>query len=325
MGGEVARTLDARDIPVIAVGALRAGEPAALCDVAARMLAAAEHLGFFYVTDHGIATSVLARAESEARAFFALPTEQKLAVAVNHRHRGFLRMGEATMHGARQPDLKESFVWGLEIDAADAGITPENPFLGENNWPLNRPGFRSALRDLFDAMSAVGIDLLRAFAVSVGIDERIFVRQFERPVSRGSVIYYPPRQRGMEEGRFGVSPHTDFGCLTVLYQDPVGGLEVRNREGEWVTATPIDGTFVVNVGDLLARWTNDRFVSTEHRVVNRSGCERLSMGVFVDPDFETVIDPAVVCRDGESPRHPPVRAGDYVLERYAGAFAYRQQ
>ncbi len=325
MSAERARTLDAQDIPVIDIGGLRAGHVHAIDDVARRMLAAAEHLGFFYVSNHGVDPSVVTAADEKARTFFRAPLEEKLAVAVNHRHRGFLRIGEATMHGATQPDLKESFIWGLEIDAQDPGIAPDNPFLGENSWPSGRPELRATLSALFHALSGVGIDLLRAFAVSMGIDENTFISRFERPISRGSAIFYPPQPAQSDGEHFGVSPHTDFGCLTVLYQDPVGGLEVKNRRGEWVTATPIADTFVVNVGDLLARWTNDRFTSTPHRVVNRSGRERLSMGVFVDPDFETVIDPAVVCTGGETPKYPPVRCGDYILSRYADAFAYRQR
>ena len=105
----------------------------------------------------------------------------------------------------------------------------------------------------------------------------------------------------------------------------VGGLEVMRRDGTWVTAHPIEDTFVVNVGDLLARWTNDAFRSTPHRVVNRAGRERYSLVVAWDPDFETVIDPGVVCRDGATPKHPPVTCGDYVLSRFDAAFAYRRK
>src|SRR3546814_4918770 len=114
---------------------------------------------------------------------------------------------------------------------------------------------------------------------------------------------------------FGVAPHTDYGCLTLLWQDDVGGLEVKTTACEWVTAHPIPGTLVVNVGDLLARWTNDEFVSTPHRVVNRKGVARHSMVLAFDPDFDTVVDPAVACRAGEAPKYPAVTCGEYVLGR----------
>lgn len=316
-------------IPVINIDALRAGKPQAVGEVAKQMLAAAEDLGFFYVAGHGVSQRILDEAEAEARAFFRQPLADKMAVEINHRHRGFLRIGEATMQGANLPDLKESFVWGLEIDANDPGIASDNPFLGENNWPAARPAMRKTLTSYFSAVSEVGKDLLRAFAVSMNLPSDAFVTGFSRPISRGSAIFYPPqpaRQNAdaKDEEQYGVSPHTDFGCITLLYQDPIGGLEVRSRDGQWLIAEPVADTFVVNIGDLMARWTNDRFTSTPHRVRNRSSRERLSMAVFVDPDFETVIDAAVVCGPGETPKYPPVRCGDYILGRYANSFAYRK-
>lgn len=315
-------------IPVIDIAALRAGKADAVHDVAQQMLAAAQDLGFFYITGHGVPQQILDEAEAQARAFFRQPLDDKLSVAINRRHRGFLRIGEATMQGAKLPDLKESYVWGLEIDPHDPGIASDNPFLGENNWPASRPAMRAALTTYFTSVSEVGKDLLRAFAVSMGLAPEAFVTGFERPISRGSAIFYPPQSptasQAQNDEQYGVSPHTDFGCITLLYQDPIGGLEVQALDGTWIVAEPIADTFVVNIGDLMARWTNDRFTSTPHRVRNRSNRERLSMAVFVDPDFETVVDPAVVCRAGEAPKYPPVRCGDYILGRYADSFAYRK-
>ena len=118
---------------------------------------------------------------------------------------------------------------------------------------------------------------------------------------------------------------SDYGCLTILCQDDVGGLEVQTRLGEWVTAYPIEGTFVVNVGDLLARWTNDSFASTPHRVINKSGRERYSLVVAVDPDYDTMIDPSALLAEGVEPHYPPVLCGDYILERFDKAFSYRKK
>jgi isopenicillin N synthase-like dioxygenase len=311
-------------IPVINIETLRAGERQAVNEIAQEMLAAAENLGFFYVSGHGVSQQILDNAEAEARAFFSQPLADKMTVEINHQHRGFLRIGEATMQGAKQPDLKESFVWGLEIDPSDPDIASDNPFLGENNWPAARPAMREALTTYFSALSDVGKDLLRAFAVSMNLPSEAFVTGFTRPISRGSAIFYPPQPAAQDDEQYGVSAHTDFGCITLLYQDPIGGLEVCSRDGQWLVAEPVAGTFVVNIGDLMARWTNDRFTSTPHRVRNRSSRERLSMAVFVDPDFETVVDSAVACGQGETPKYPPVRCGDYILGRYANSFAYRK-
>ena len=127
----------------------------------------------------------------------------------------------------------------------------------------------------------------------------------------------------MENGQFGVAPHTDYGVLTVLWQDKEGGLEVKNLDGDWIPAPPIDGTFVINIGDLLQRWTNDRYVSNPHRVINRSGNERYSMVLFYDPDPATVIDPCHMnLSDGTKPKYPPVTCGEYIRERFTEAFKY---
>jgi isopenicillin N synthase-like dioxygenase len=224
------------------------------------------------------------------------------------------------MYPGSRPDLKESFIWGL--DTATGGAEPDGFGIPPNQWPAFLPAMRPLLTAYFDAVNAVGWDLLRAFAVSLGIAPERFVSSIARPTSRGSIIYYPPQSPDLGEDQFGVAPHTDWGCLTLLYQDQTGGLEVRGRDG-WVQAAPIAGTYVVNVGDLLARWTNDRFRSTPHRVVNRSGHERLSCAVFVDPDRDTLIEPVTAA--GEAPRYEPVTCGAYVQSRFDAAFAYRQK
>ena len=120
-----------------------------------------------------------------------------------------------------------------------------------------------------------------------------------------------------------MAPHTDYGCLTLLWQDQVGGLEVQTPEGEWVTAHPLEGTLVVNVGDLLKRWTNNVFKSVRHRVINRQECERYSMVLAWDPNFDTLIDPSVFCSEGEKSLYPPIQCGEYVLSRFDASFSYR--
>lgn len=165
--------------------------------------------------------------------------------------------------------------------------------------------------------------MLEAVALALDIPRDTFVRSIDRPISRGSMIYYPPQPPEMGAEQFGVSSHTDYGCLTLLYQDSTGGLQVQARDGAWIMAQPIAGTFVVNVGDLLARWSNDRFRSTPHRVVNTSGRTRLSTALFIDPNRDTVIEPVV--RAGVAARYEAVTCGDYLRSRLDAAFAYRRE
>jgi isopenicillin N synthase-like dioxygenase len=321
MAHSAARTIDVDAIPVIDIARLASGDAGDTKAVATEMLAAAEATGFFYVAGHGVPAELVDAVFKVSKAFFTAPQADKQRVTVNQWHRGFIQTGEAKMYPGSRPDLKESFIWGL--DNTTDQTEPDAFGIPPNQWPDSLPGMRPLLVEYFTAVNQVGWRLLRAFAASLDIDPARFTSQITRPTSRGSIIYYPPQPPGAADDQFGVAPHTDWGCLTLLTQDQTGGLEVRGRNAEWVSAVPIPGTYVVNVGDLLARWTNDRFRSTPHRVVNRSGHERLSCAVFVDPDRDTPIEP--VTSAGEAPNYAPVTCGDYVQSRFDAAFAYRQK
>ena len=312
-------------IPVIDVSAVRgaAGE-AALAAAGHALLRASQEIGFFYIAGHGVPQVAIDRAVAAARAFFARPLEEKQRVAVNERHRGFLRQGGSVMRDDVKPDLKESFNWAFEVPEGSPLMRPDRPLIGPNNWPDDMPELRRALYGYYEEVIACARDLLRAFALALDLPADFFADKFDCPLARGSAIYYPPQPPGLGEAQFGVGPHSDYGCLTLLWQDDSGGLQVQGRSGAWVMAHPLPGTFVCNVGDLLARWSNDRFVSTPHRVINASGRERFSLPVFFDPNPETVIDPADLLAPGEAVHYPPTTAGAHVLARFNAAFSYRR-
>ncbi|MEM7120717.1 MAG: 2OG-Fe(II) oxygenase family protein [Pseudomonadota bacterium] len=317
-----AREIAVDDIPVIDIGPLHAdGGDAAYQDIGARLLRAATTAGFFYVGNHGLGQDVVDAAFACSRRFFAQPDAVKGEVRVSERHRGWLPVGEAKMAGHDQPDLKESYIWGLDLSVDDPAVTGEGAMIGVNRWPVTMPDMRQALMAYFDGAHDVARLMFGAFAAALGVPRDTFTGGFERPISRASLIHYPT-QAARDDAQFGVAPHTDYGCMTILAQDDVGGLEVLARDGDWLTAHPIPGTLVVNVGDLLERWTNDLFASTRHRVVNRAGRERFSIAVAVDPDSQTVIDP--VRGPGEDAHYPPVTCGDYIRGRFDESFAYRK-
>jgi isopenicillin N synthase-like dioxygenase len=312
------------EVPLIDIGGLRSGLPGAAQKVADEICRASTEVGFFYVTNHGVAQGTIDRAISAAKTFFALPDDTKAKVPVNTRHRGFLGIGGAKMYSGAAPDLKESFVWGLELAENDPDVRPERTLLGPNQWPAFMPELQAALYGYYEPALECGRDLLRAFALGLGLSETFFVERFGKPMARGSVIHYPPQPSQSEKGQFGVGPHTDYGFITILWQDDVGGLEVLNADRQWVSAPPIPGSFVVNVGDLLARWSNDRFASTPHRVVNRSGRERYSMPIFFDPSWEATVDPKDCgLPPGMEPHYAPVIAGEHIRGRFDRAFNYR--
>ena len=313
-------------IPIIEFGAARRGDPAALAAAAAAIREACEGVGFFYIRDHGVPEAVIAAAREQATLFFHLPQERKREVAVNARHRGFNALGDALMYEARRPDQKEFFSIGLELPEDDPDVVAGERLRGPNQWPAGLPAFRAALTAYYDALGACGANLMRAVAVSLGRDPGFFAPLYRKRLQRTQIIWYPPQPAMADADLFGVAPHTDFGCITLLWQDENGGLEVLERQSRmWIAAPPIPGTLVVNVGDLLARWTNDRYASTPHRVVNRSGRERYSIATFYDPDFKASVDPRALGMPEAECRYAPIAAGEHILGRIERSFGYRKR
>jgi isopenicillin N synthase-like dioxygenase len=318
-----AKAIGADSIPVIDMGPLAGGDGSEIVAVGQALLQAARSVGFFYVRNHGVPQPLIARAYTLSQRFFALPEETKRRVGINANHRGFLAIGGARMYETARVDLKESFIWGPELGPDDPDVAAGKALMGPNQWPAELPELAPGLMDYSGAVMVCARSLLRGFAVSLGLEADFFRERFAKPLARCSLIYYPPQPPDSGSDQFGVAPHTDYGGLTLLNQDDTGGLQVRTRSGDWVTAVPIPGTFVVNVGDLMARWTNDRFVSTPHRVVNSSGRARYSMALFFDPAFDTVIDPRDLRPDGAA-LYPPVTCGEYIVSRFNKAFTHRR-
>ena len=309
-------------IPVIDVSPLESSSAAALEQVAEELCLAARTVGFFYIENHGVAQDQLDAVVEIAREFFDAPQEKKSSVSISPFHRGWLSMGGAKMYGSAEADLKESFIWGLDIPADDPDFLAGGRLLAPNRWPEFLPRMRETLMDYFDAAQARGTRVLRALATGLEIDPDHFLRDFDKPVSRGSLLYYPSDQSRLRREEYGAAPHTDYGTMTLLYQDQVGGLQIRGRDGAWVDATPIEGTYVVNIGDLLARWSNDRFESTAHRVLGSGSRARYSVGLFLDPNWDATVRP--VTDDGEAAKYRAVRCAEYIIDRYDEAFAYRR-
>ncbi len=317
---------EVQGIPVVDIGGVREGERAALERAAREIHAACTTVGFFYIRNHGVPQPIVDAAVAAARTFFAFPVETKRRVAVNPRHRGFNALGDATMYQATKPDYKEFFSIGLELPEDDPAVLAGEALRGPNNWPDFMPELRSALYAYYEAIGACGSDLLRAVALSLGIDERFFADKYRKRMQRTQMVYYPPHPPQSEADLFGVAPHTDYGCITLLWQDDSGGLQVLERGSQtWIDAPPIPGTFVINVGDLLARWSNDRFASTPHRVINRSGRERYSIATFYDPDYGARVDPRDLGAGAEACKYAPVLAGEHILQRIDQSMAYRKQ
>ena len=322
-------------VPVVDVGpALDGTDPGA---VAARVGEACESIGFLVVAGHGVDGSLVAAARAAGLAFFALPEAVKRRACPPDPtwFRGYEPVGVSAFGRLEgddpPPDLCEMFRIGRfddQVAARAAGYEPglEHTF-SPNIWPAEVPELRAALGAYYDAVEDLAFALLRLFALALDLDEEWFDDKVSRHISDLALNHYPATSLPPDPGQLRRGPHTDYGVFTVLHQDGVGGLQVWSADRGWVDVPAVPGTFVVNIGDLLARWTNDRWVSTRHRVVvpeaasadgSTSGgsTARLSMPFFFQPDYHAVIEclPSC-CGPGNPARYLPTTSGQWNLER----------
>eukprot|EP00850_Spirogloea_muscicola_P002873 SM000011S19051 [mRNA] locus=s11:585407:588738:- [translate_table: standard] len=292
--------------------------------VAAAVRKACVEAGFFYVVNHGVDAALAAAALAGARAFFALPLGAKMAVAQDANNRGYTAFREEVLDPARQTigDTKEGFYIGKEVPAGDARSA--KPLHGPNQWPAAQllPGWRETMEAYFEQAKRLGLRLLKHVACALDLDVGHFLQpgMFDDPMLFLRLLHYSEEQSRPEEGVFGAGAHTDYGMLTLLLTDDVCGLQICKEKDQvpqrWEDVKPLPGALIVNLGDMLERWTNNRFRSTLHRVVN-PGKERFSIPFFFEPNFDCLVEclPSC-CNTSNPPRYPPIRSGQYLLDRY---------
>jgi isopenicillin N synthase-like dioxygenase len=289
---------------------------------------ACREVGFFYVKNHGIPRAQVEAAFAAARCFFDLPLARKNDIHVSKSYpaqRGYIPIfAENTAPGVTA-DLKECFDLALELPPDDPDVIAGTPFHGPNVWPEGLPGFRDAAYGYYLEVRTLSRRIAGAVALGLGLREDHFADKLDRPIASLRLIHYPPQGGAIEEDTIGCGAHSDYGFLTVLAQDEVGGLQLRNGAGEWIAAPPIPGTFVINVSELLERWTNGLYKATLHRVINTSGRDRYSMPFFLDTNYDAVIACLATCQGPDHPpKYPPVVGGEYLFRRYDETFAYRR-
>ena len=319
------------DIPVVDVAPLAGGDIAAARSTGEALCRAFESVGFAYVAGHGVPASLVGAAFEQSSAFFDSPPTQKRSLAINEAHRGYIPLAETQLVDSglsrnTRPNLSESFF--VLYEAVQGGDGPLNTgFLaGPNQWPPWLPEFEPAVRTYMAAAETVCRRLLSGFALGLGLKMNWFDRDFAEPTTYLRMLHYPPHPEDADPAQFGTAPHTDFGAVTLLAQNAAGGLEVRRRDGSWISAPPQPGTFVVNVADLFPVWTGGRFVSTPHRVINRSGRNRLSMAYFFDPSMDTVVECLPTCEPATGDGLPErLHYGAHAEERLTRNYAFRSR
>ena len=315
---EPARTARTDEIPIIDVSCLYGGGAKAKMAAAGQLAAACQNTGFFFIVNHQVDPQLISETFAQARCFFDLPREEKAALAYNEQQRGYKAPGNITIPGY-PPDYKEVLDFGVDFPADHPEVLKRTPLHGPNQWP-DLPDFRSTLLTYYDAVCTTGFDLLRLFALALDLEETWFLPFHRDPFITWRIMRYPPQSD--LPGQHGTAPHTDFGTLTLLSQHGTPGLEIHTAEGEWIEAPVIENSFVVNIGDLMACWTNDRFRSTAHRVINRSGENRYSIPLFYNPGFNTVVECLPSCQSSDNPaRYDPIHYGEYITGIYGRIFS----
>lgn len=319
------------EIPILDVASLYGEDEEAIRATAATLRTYLEKIGFLYIVGHPIARADVEAVREASRQFFALSEEQKSTLKIDKNFRGYLAFAGSTIVTSSvakvsKPNQSESIFFMHEIAGDDRRALAGEPLQGPNQWPDEAmlPGFKGAIERYVEAMGTLGRKMVGAIARSLDLPADSLDRYFEDPTTFLRLLHYPTQPR--EEGLFGSAPHTDYGFITLLSQDDVGGLEVKNKAGDWVPAPPVPDSFVMNVGDILARWSNDQFVSTPHRVINRSGRERYSQPFFFDPSMDEMIETLDVCVPaGTQPKYEPVLYADYLMERIDKNYHYRKK
>jgi isopenicillin N synthase-like dioxygenase len=321
------------EIPLIDIGPLLRGETGDSVQAVARELRrTCEGTGFFSVIGHGVPKSAISDLRSNAYAFFDSSLEEKKRVARPRpeQNRGFIGSGGETLArlGGREtpPDIKEVFTIGPFDFAADDyhSCTSAYPSFAPNLWPACAPELEPAMKTYWTFVEHLAKAIARGFAIALDLDPRYFDPLIDRNTSQLRIIYYPPPGAAPEPGQLRAGEHTDLGMMTILTNDnDIGGLQVRRRDGDWIDVPVNDDAFVVNIGDLMMRWTNDRWVSTPHRVINPpdtriAQSRRLSIAYFFIPNYDTKVACVETCRSADRPaKYKPISVTAYRTERFA--------
>jgi len=285
---------------------------------AARELRAAlTEVGFYYIVNHGVPKHLVRDTYAEVARFHALPLERKMQVRIDRHNVGYLPMKGDTLRTSvvqtvTKPNFNEALFIARDLPADHPEVKADRRFRSANQWPSGLPGFREKIVSYCDAMERLVQRLMPLYAGALDLPARYFEVPFRDMQYKLRATHYPPQEVRVED-EFGIAPHTDTSFLTVLAPNDVRGLAIRLRDGTWMDAPAIPDAFVVNGGQLLLRWTNDQFLATPHRAVNRSGGERYALAFFCDSNIDWPIAsvPTTVGPD-KPPKYPTTYYTDYM-------------
>ena len=324
---------DTTTIPIIDISGFAGGADDERRAIARQVADACTDIGFLLISGHGVSDPIVDALYKKTKTFFELPVSEKMKVARPQpdQIRGYSGLESESLGlldaDAAPPDLKELFDAGpFDVPIGDPYYTSSaaGQHFAKNVWPAHPEGFEAAYRAYFTAMEDLNLRVLQIFATALGLAPDHFAGKVDRHISILRANYYPRQVAEPRPNQIRGGGHTDYTALTILWQEdvPGGGLEIRTRTGEWIPVPVVPGTFVVNLGDSMMRWTNDTWVSTMHRVVNpprdiAANHARISFAYFVQPNYDTVIECIDSCQSEDRPaKYPPVFNGVYLLEKF---------
>ena len=324
-------------VPIIDISALHGEDPAARLEVARQLDEVCSEIGFFQVRNHGVADHVIDAMYETSKEFFQLPDADKRGVAQPSKDavRGYSALGEQAFSysdGVTSPrDLHEKFDVGpIDVDRSDAYFTPQRsgPHFLQNEWPTKPTMMKEVWSEYFREMNNLARKLMAAFALGLSLDEQYFTSYIDRDISMLRAINYPHMNKAPDPGQMRAGAHTDYGSLTIVRQEQApGGLEVFTQDGDWVPVPVVEGALVVNIGDLMAQWTNDRWTSTRHRVRTPApdaagDTTRMSLVFFHQPNYDAVIECIETCIEpGDTARYEPVSSGHHLTQKFEKTIA----
>lgn len=315
-------------IPIIDLhDALSLGAPRS-ADVARQLRAAAMASGFFYIRQHGVPDELVNGQFDLARRLLELPQATREALSVRHSKifRGYESLGEQTLDAQARPDVKESFYCGMNYPSDHPYVLAGYQTYGPNQWPAEVPEAPAHCERYIQTLLSLSRRLMQLLALSLNLPETHFDDTSNSPMVTLRMIRYPAHPDDADDRTFGAGAHTDWGAITILAQDSHGGLEVCMPDGSWIPATPQPGCFVVNLGDMIPRWTNGLYHSNPHRVRNlhSQGRARFSIPFFYEPDYLARIEPLPgTVAPGETPRFAPCTAGEHLHQMYQKTYGHK--
>ena len=298
-------SVELSNLAIIDMSAFRNGDNTERKKVANKIYNAAHNIGFLYLKNTGMPYDLLDKTFSVSNDFFKNDNKVRIPFCTNRNH-GYTAIKGEALDPSKPADLKETFT------SRNIERIPSGP----DYWP--NPIFEKTMRNFYKHVRLIASDVMSAFAIALDMPESFFEEKHSGLTQTLRILHYPP-VKNISEGQLGAGAHTDFGTITILFQDSKGGLQVQHLNGEWIDAPPIDGTVVVNTGDLISRWSNDFFKSTPHRVVPRPAAMkngRLSIAFFSDPDPDVIIETFPRCITPENPqKYDAITAGEHIQKR----------